>query len=50
MMAIYHQKIIKELLREMEKDDFGGEIYMNAILQKYGVPQTEMEEYILKSI
>tara|TARA_R110002110_G_scaffold21689_5_gene85687 strand:+ start:451 stop:1143 length:693 start_codon:yes stop_codon:yes gene_type:complete len=26
------------MLREMSKDDFGGEIYMNAILQKYDTP------------
>jgi len=26
------------MLREMAKDDFGGEIYMNAILQKYDTP------------
>ena len=28
----------KGMLKEMSNDDFGGEIYMNAILQKYDTP------------
>jgi hypothetical protein len=33
------------VITEMDKDDFGGEIYMNAILQKYGVPNRNGRVY-----
>ena len=28
----------KEIIKEISEPDFGGEIYMNAILQKYDTP------------
>jgi len=35
----------KGILREMSKDDFGGDIYMNAILQKYDTPNRNGRVY-----
>ena len=35
----------KNIITEMAKDSFDGEIYMNAILQKYGVPNRNGRVY-----
>ena len=35
----------KTIIKEMSGDDFGGEIYMYAILQKYGVPNRNGRVY-----
>ena len=35
----------RNIIKEMTKDNFDGEIYMNAILQKYGVPNRNGRVY-----
>ena len=35
----------KNIITEIAKDSFDGEIYMNAILQKYGVPNRNGRVY-----